>query len=577
MLINHILKMSKLRSIRILRKFLAVGESRCSSSHVRHTSTMNELAKRKSKDASKKLESDLGSYSYSKFEENFFNFLSEGQEKTPLSRFTRGIKSSGLWSNDPRLLETMTKVNELVEKYGSDDILLDRNALRDIIKDNIVLIRRAFINDFVIPEFAPFCANLDEIYWSCRSNATGKVSTYVPMLSGYSPNYWGVSVCTVDGQRHSIGDVTVPFTIQSSGMPISYAFAVNEHGADVVHQYVGHEPSAEESVRSMRLNDDHLPHNPLSNAGALVVTSLLKSNLSLSDRFNFIKNHYQKLSGGEHISFNNAVFLNEREIGDRNYALGYYLRDNKCFPDGINLSETMDLYFQLCSIEINVNSGAVIAATLANGGYCPITEEHVLSSTAVRNTLSLMHSCGMYDYSGGFAFKVGLPGKAGISGGILLVVPNVLGMFLWSPPLDDCGNSVRGLQFCEQLVRSFNFHHYSCRQQSTLGERDPRAKSRDLQGNQVVKLLFSACYGDLTSLRRIHLSNQDISVTDYDGRTALHLAASEGHLDCVQFLLEKCQVPVDNKDRWGHTPYDDSKRFGHTEVEKYLKSYCGFD
>lgn len=513
----------------------------------------------------------LAGFSYRQFLDHFYDLLREGQDKARVSRLLRGIKNSGLWKNDPRLAETMKKIADFHLNSGDGvDILLDKEGLKDCIQDNIVMIRKAFVGDLVIPEFPKFCNMIDEIYWACRSNMGGRVSTYIPQLASYSPDYWGISLCTVDGQRHAIGDVEVPFTLQSSGKPINYALAVHELGAEVVHQYIGHEPNGE-TYSSIKLNKEGKPHNPMNNDGALIVTSLLYSNMSLAERFDSVMSQYKRLSGGEYISFNNSTFLSEKEVADRNYALGYYLRENKCFPDGINLNDTMDLYFQLCSLEVTGNSGAVIAACLANGGYCPLTEEQILTSTAVRNTLSLMHSCGMYDYSGGFAFTVGLPGKAGISGGILLVVPNVLGMCLWSPRLDEKGNSVRGLQFCKQLVRNFNFHHYSCLQRPGV-ELDPRVKHTDMQSNLIVKLLFSACNGDLTGLIKMAMANTDMTLADYDGRTALHLAASEGHLECVKFLVEKCGVPLDAKDRWGQKPVDDAVRFGHEAVAVYLEN-----
>ncbi|KAK2153245.1 hypothetical protein LSH36_303g02022 [Paralvinella palmiformis] len=121
------------------------------------------------------------------------------------------------------------------------------------------------------------------------------------------------------------------------------------------------------------------------------------------------------------------------------------------YDKDIIINEVLDFYFQLCSMEINCESGSVIAATLANGGICPITGDKVLNGVSVRNTLSMMHSCGMYDYSGEFSFKVGLPAKSGVSGVIVLVVPNVAGFCLWSPPLDTYGNSVRAVEFCEVM------------------------------------------------------------------------------------------------------------------------------
>lgn len=124
---------------------------------------------------------------------------------------------------------------------------------------------------------------------------------------------------------------------------------------------------------------------------------------------------YGRIAAGEYVGFNNAVYLSEKK---RRTATGpwHYMMENNCFPDGVNVAETLSFYFQLCSVEVNANSAAVMAATLANGGYCPITGEELLDATSVRNTLSLMHSCGMYDYSGGFALDVGLPAKSAVSG-----------------------------------------------------------------------------------------------------------------------------------------------------------------
>lgn len=182
--------------------------------------------------------------------------------------------------------------------------------------------------------------------------------------------------------------------------------------------------------------------------------------VSNAEKFDYVMNFMKKLAGNEYVGFSNATFQSERLSGDRNFAIGYYLKEKKCFPEGTDMTAILDLYFQLCSIEVTCESASVMAATLANGGFCPITGERVLNPEAVRDTLSLMHSCGMYDFSGQFAFHVGLPAKSGVSGGILLVVPNVMGVMCWSPPLDKLGNSVRGIQFCTDLVQLFNFHNY---------------------------------------------------------------------------------------------------------------------
>ncbi|XP_013916646.1 PREDICTED: glutaminase liver isoform, mitochondrial-like [Thamnophis sirtalis] len=278
------------------------------------------------------------------------------------------------------------------------------------------------------------------------------------------------------------------------------------------------------------------------------------------------------MAGNEYVGFSNTTFQSEKEIGDRNYAIGYYLKDKKCFPCGADMMAALDLYFQLCSVEVTCESGSVMAATLANGGICPITGECVLSDEAIRNTLSLMHSCGMYDFSGQFAFHVGLPAKSAVSGAILLVVPNVMGVMCLSPPLDKAGNSTRGIGFCQELVSLFNFHNYDNLLHCTR-KMDPRREGDEVRNKTVVNLLFAAHSGDISALRRFALSAMDMEQKDYDSRTALHVAAAEGHLEVVKFLIEACRVNPFVKDRWGNIALDDAIQFHHLEVVKLLKDY----
>ncbi|XP_046384449.1 glutaminase liver isoform, mitochondrial-like isoform X2 [Ischnura elegans] len=511
----------------------------------------------------------------------FDMFKSEETGLLPIGKFLAALRSTGLRKNDPRLAEMTSNLKKAHKLSGSETgspetIKLDRETFKSVISDNIVLISRAFRHQFKIPDFQGFTKHIEDFYWKCKSNTEGKVAAYIPQLARMNPDYWGVSICTIDGQRFSIGDTTLPFTIQSCSKPLTYGIALDQLGADVVHQYVGQEPSGR-MFNELVLDHNKKPHNPMINAGAILICSLLKTlvkpEMTLAEKFDFTMGYFKKLAGGEYVGFNNAVFLSEREAADRNYALGFYMREHKCFPERANLRECMDFYFQCCSMESNCDCLSVVAATLANGGICPVTDEKVLKPDSVRDVLSLMHSCGMYDYSGQFAFKVGLPAKSGVSGAMLVVIPNVMGICTWSPPLDSLGNSCRGVQFCQEIVREFNFHRYDNLMHAT-NKQDPRRHRYETKGLSVVNLLFSAASGDVTAMRRHRLSGMDMTLSDYDGRTALHLAAAEGHLECVQFLLEQCNVPCNPKDRWGNTPVKEAQTFGHAKVVEFLELWA---
>ncbi|KAM9850751.1 glutaminase kidney isoform, mitochondrial isoform 2-T2 [Aulostomus maculatus] len=408
-------------------------------------------------------------------EDLLFYTVAEGQEKIPAHKFLTALKATGLRSGDPRLKECMETLKETL-KNTSDGVTLDRHLFKKCVQSNIVLLTQAFRKKFVIPDFQSFSSHIDELYESAKNLSGGQVADYIPQLAKFSPDLWAVSLCTVDGQRHTVGDTKVPFCLQSCVKPLKYAVAVHDHGTEYVHSFIGKEPSGLR-FNKLFLNEDDRPHNPMVNAGAIVCTSLIKG-ASNAEKFDYVMNFLKQMAGNEYVGFSNATFQSERESGDRNFAIGYYLKEKKCFPEGIDMTSVLDLYFQLCSIEVTCESASVMAATLANGGICPITGERVLSPEAVRNTLSLMHSCGMYDFSGQFAFHVGLPAKSGVAGGILLVVPNVMGIMCWSPPLDKLGNSVRGIHFCTDLVELFNFHNYD-NLRHFAKKHDPRREGGD--------------------------------------------------------------------------------------------------
>ena len=389
-------------------------------------------------------------------------------------------------------------------------------------------------------------------------------------LARVDPEQFAVALCTIDGQRFALGDSKVDFSIQACSKPINYCLALEEHGEEYVHGYVGREPSGRR-VNEMVLTGAGLPHNPLINAGAIMCTALIRQDLNPSDQFDHIMSMWTALAGGAKPGFNNAVFLSERKSSDRNFALAYMMRERKVFPEGTDLIAALELYLQSSAIELDAEMMAVVAATLANGGVCPINDERILQPKTVRNCLSLMYSCGMNELSGEFAFLIGLPAKSGEGGALLLIIPNVMGICVWSPRLGPSGNSVRGVEFCKRLIHSFNFHNYD--NLTGLTEKtDPRVDRIQTQSDKFSELMWAASKGDISAIQRLVVEGADLDGADYDGRTPLHLAAAEGRIGVVQYLIGQ-KVDVNPRDRWGGTPLDDANTNFREDVIEFLQAH----
>ena len=311
---------------------------------------------------------------------------------------------------------------------------------------------------------------------------SGSVADYIPQLKRVDPDQLAISLCTVDGQRFSVGDATTTFCLQSVSKIVSYCIALDEHGTEAVHRHVGREPSGQ-SFNELALNPQGLPHNPMVNAGGIMTTSLIRPDEDLADRFNLVSATWRRLGGGRRPGFNNAVYLSERQTADRSFALGYSMRENGAFRAGTDLLQTLEFYFQSCSIEVDAQMLAIVAASLANAGVCPLTEDPVFTPGTVQSCLSLMSSCGMYDFSGEFAFTIGLPAKSGVSGVLMLVVPGLMGICVWSPRLDEHGNTVRGIEFCRKLIAEYNVHVFDSllTGRGRTAKRDPRRKKNQTQ------------------------------------------------------------------------------------------------
>lgn len=474
------------------------------------------------------------------------------------------LSEAGILEDDARIHDALEQASLLP---GTKT--LGYEQFKNVARHNSSVIRNAIQGNMAVPDFPAFTQELTDIFELVKENREGRVADYIPQLGRVKPEQFALSVCTVDGQRFSLGDARTDFCLQSVSKPINYCLGLEEHGEQKVHSHIGREPSGR-GFNELTLNNERLPHNPMINSGAIMSCSLVKPDLDLADRFDYVISTWQRLTGRSHVGFNNPVYLSERQTADRNFALGYFMRENKAFPKGTDLVSTLEFYFQCCSIELNANALAIAAASLANAGICPMTGDKIFESSTVQNCLSLMSSCGMYDFSGEFAFTIGLPAKSGVSGALMVVVPRLLGLCIWSPRLDALGNSSRGIEFCKQLVSRFNFHNYDGVTSDQSKKRDPRLKKNQAKSEGVIQLCWAASQGDLSEVQRLAARGVDLDKADYDGRTALHLAASEGSIEVVAYLVSK-GVRLDPVDRWGGTPMTDAARGEHTTVMELLE------
>jgi glutaminase len=477
------------------------------------------------------------------------------------------LQGCGLLPDDPRIQEALTG---LTATEGTSK-QISFGQFKALARHDSSLIQRAVEGNLAVPDFPALTGDIKRMYDELLPINSGTVADYIPQLKRVDPEQLAIAVCTVDGQRFSVGDARMAFCLQSVSKTVSYCLALEEHGPDAVHQHVGREPSGQ-SFNELALNPKGLPHNPMVNAGAIMTTSMIRQDLDIADRFDHVAATWARLAGGGRIGFNNAIYLSERQTADRNFALGYSMRENGAFPPGTDLLQTLEFYFQSCSIEVDAEMLAVAAASLANAGVCPLTEDPVFTPGTVQSCLSLMSSCGMYDFSGEFAFTIGLPAKSGVSGALMLVIPGLMGICVWSPRLDELGNSVRGIEFCRKLVAEYNVHVFDSlvTGRGRSAKRDPRRKKNQSQIEGVVALTWGASQGDLTEVRALVAAGVEPGMADYDGRTALHLAAAEGQLEVVRYLLAVGTEPQP-VDRWGGTPLSDAEGNGHTQVVDLLR------
>lgn len=304
---------------------------------------------------------------------------------------------------------------------------------------------------------------LEQLLERFASLDEGTVADYIPELSKADPDWFGIAIVTVDGHVYQAGDTRQPFSIQSISKTFTYGIALEDQGEALVAARVNVEPSGE-AFNSISLEPaTGRPLNPMINAGAIVSTSLVDGEDGDAKLLRILEK-FAKYAGRK-LDVDEAIYLSEKTTGHRNRAIAHLLRNYNILND--DPEEALDAYFRQCSIMVNTRDLAVMGATLANDGVNPITGVRALDSDKVSSVLSVMATCGMYDYSGNWIHRVGMPAKSGVGGGIVAVLPGQLALAVFSPRLDAKGNSARGIAVCEALSSEFGLHMFRVTRMTT--------------------------------------------------------------------------------------------------------------
>ena len=304
---------------------------------------------------------------------------------------------------------------------------------------------------------SPILEYLSDLHREIAKIREGAVATYIPDLARADPDWFGICVVTAAGNVYEAGDSQLPFTIQSISKPFVYGLALEDNTRAEVLGKVGVEPTGD-AFNAISLEPGNgRPRNPMINAGAIAVAGLIAGK-NPPARLRRILDTFSIYAGRE-LSIDEAVYRSEAETGHRNRAIGHMLRNFNILtepPEPI-----VDLYFKQCSISVTCRDLAAMAATLANKGINPLTKKQAIQGEYVESVLSVMASCGMYDYAGEWLYRIGMPAKSGVSGGVIAVLPGQLGIGVFSPLLDVRGNSVRGIKVCDALSRSLDLHTFN--------------------------------------------------------------------------------------------------------------------
>lgn len=303
----------------------------------------------------------------------------------------------------------------------------------------------------VLPQPQLVDAAIGRAFDEYRGCQEGQVADFIPGLATADPDLFGIAIADVDGRIHAIGDTTATFSIQSISKVFVYSLVCELLGHQDVMELVGVNNTGLpfNSVMALELNNGH-PMNPMVNAGAMATTGLVPA-ASTNDRWELIRNGLSRFAGRD-LAMDDGVYRSETATNHRNQAIARLLESYGRIE--LDPAEIVDTYTRQCSLTVTAADIAVMGATLADGGANPVTGEQVVSAAVCRDTLAVMATAGMYERSGEWLFEIGLPGKSGVSGGVVTVAPGKAGIGAFSPRLDPAGNSVRGRRATAYLSKA---------------------------------------------------------------------------------------------------------------------------
>jgi glutaminase len=434
-------------------------------------------------------------------------------------------------------------------RNAASAISIDFEGFVQLVTPCARLFLKAFSEELVIPDWSTFITDMTYHYYEVAHHTDGENAQYIPILREAEPEKWGLSICSTDGQRVSVGDALVKHTLQSVSKPVTYALALAKEGEEFMSEWIGVEPAG----RPFNTQDldpaTNRPFNASINSGAIMAAGVFASRFpdcTWREIVDNVRKTWYELCGNDlPVGFSAETFESEKESAFNNYAIAYNLKGRSGLPRDVDLHKMLDVYLGCCSIEVTTEALAVAAATLANGGVCPITGKEVFPADVIRSVLSETMTCGMYDQAGHFAVEVGLPAKSGVSGALMVIVPNVFGFATFSPRLNKKGNSVRGIEFCKRLVNSYRVHLFEPLRSGNTGAKvDPRKNGWKNERMHISRMAWAVEVGEVHAKRLRDIFLFALCQTAVSSEEGL----SDRMLDEIRHHYEQIyQVPVDEK------------------------------